>query len=145
MHSSQQKIFIVGGIVLSFFLILMAFFISRERTSFFGRAASNSSRPESSLSLENSYVFASPISAAADGSSVIRVTVFLLNSQGLGVAGQTVKLASNNPLSISQAQTVSDSLGKFTFDVIASNPGDYTITASVEGVSLPQKVSISFR
>jgi len=143
----KHKFYLIGGAVASLILILMAVTIAGQRSSFFGRASgpNGSSLGNSNLSLDNSYVFASPISAASDGTSIIRVTVFLLNNQGMGVSGQSVILKTSGPINVSQIQPVSDNFGRATFDLTSNNPGDYKLSAEVSGVTLSQTVSVSFR
>ena len=138
----RRKTILFFGIIASLLLIIIASFIAANRTSWRGRAQTPGG---SLLSLDNSYVFASPISAEADGVSQIRVTVFLLNTQGLGVAGQTVELKISGPVTIAKVQPISDSFGRSIFDATSSTPGDYTISASVSSAVLPQSVAISFQ
>lgn len=146
-EEDRRQFYLIVGIIFSIFLILMALTIASERTSFFGRASAPGgvrSVPPL-LSYQNSYVFASPINALADGESIIRVTVFLLNNQGLGVGGQSVNLKVQPEANISPVSPVTDNLGRATFDLTSNTPGDYTISAEVEDGSLPQMVSVSFR
>lgn len=144
----KHQIYILSGLALSILLIVVALTISTQRTSTSGRANSATSKSSggiADLSVENSYIFASPVSATADGSSIIRVTVFLLSGQGLGVTGVKVNLKLDPSVMISENEPTSDTFGRATFDLISSIPGDYTISAETEGVTLPQKVSISYR
>lgn len=142
-----HKTIILAGIIISFFIIILALTIANSRSSFFGRAASPSTqnRP-GSLSLENSYLFASPISALGDGTSIIRVTAIVLNDTGLGISGQKVNLkAASSGLTITQVQPITDTFGRAIFDVTSNTPGSYTISAEVSGGILPQTVAILFR
>lgn len=144
--SDKRKLFFLLGIIFSFLLILAAITIATQRTSISGRASSRGNISSvRSLSLENSYLFASPLQSLADGSSVIRVTVFLIDNQGLGISGQKVQIKSSGNLKIVPFQEITDNFGRAIYDLTANIPGDYTISAEVEGVSLPQKVSVSFR
>ena len=68
-------------------------------------------------SAENSYLFASPIVARANSSDKIRITVFVLNSQGLGVANQPVMLNKSPDLIIQQHNSLTDSYGRAIFDL----------------------------
>ena len=97
------------------------------------------------MSLENSYVFASPTSALSDGSSMIRITVFLLNTVGLGVSQERISLKVAGNVNIAQTQPLTDTTGRAIFDLTSSSPGRYKITAEAEGVSLPQTVSVDFQ
>lgn len=148
-HHTSHRTIVLVGIIVSFLVIILALTIANSRSSFFGRAASTSSsvRLAGNLSLENSYLFASPISASADGSSIIRVTAIILSDTGLGVSGQKVTLsaARSNSLKITSTQPVTDTFGRAIFDVTSSSPGDYTISAEVSSQSLPQTVAVVFR
>ena len=134
-------------IVILFFLFsllifVVASFITSQRTSFFGKATSG---PEDTqVSSENSYVFASPLQAQAANVEKIRVTIFILNGQGLGVPGKTVSLNNVSGININTTQSVTDSYGKAIFDISADNGGKYTITARVGLTTLPQTVTVSF-
>lgn len=96
------------------------------------------------VSLENSYIFASPVRALAGG-DLIRVTFFILDSNGLGVADKSVNLSSGQTsLIIKQVQPVTDDTGKAFFDISSSTVGTYILESSVEGVVMPQKVKVVF-
>jgi len=131
-------------LVTFFFLFSLAglvFFIS-QRTTFFGRAYTPATG--TTFSSQNSYLFASPLRAAADGQEKIRITVFLLDSSGRGVVGQTVFLGQNERLTISAVQSTTDELGRAIFDISSSFAGEYLIEARVGSEVLPQRVKISF-
>lgn len=140
----QHQLYIFGGILLSCLVVIVALTLSSVRTSWFGRASSTSLIP-TVISRENSYVFASPIQAAANGTSIIRITVFLLNNQGMGVASQKVELQSSGQANVVETQPLTDAFGRAYFDLTSSNAGDYTVSASTSGLTLPQTVSISFQ
>jgi len=84
------------------------------------------------LSLDNSYVFASPLSTCSDGISRVRITVFILDEGGFGMSGQSVDLA------------VTDSVGKAYFDISSTTANKYKIEAKVGNRVLPQNVSVGF-
>ena len=125
-------LFSLGGLV---------FFIS-QRTTFFGRAYTPA--VGTNFSPQNSYLFASPLRAVADGQEKIRLTVFLLDSSGRGVAGQTVFLGQNENLTVSAVQPTTDELGRAIFDISAQTAGEYLIEARVGSEILPQRVNVSF-
>lgn len=139
----RRNFYLFLGMGFSLLLIIIAITIASQRSSFSSRASSGSNS-SSLLSMENSYLFASPIAGEADGTSIIRVTAFLLNSQGLGVAGQKVELKTSSTTTISRIQPVTDTFGRAIFDLTSNKPGNYTISAEVGDLSLPQTVSISF-
>ncbi|HBP51091.1 MAG: hypothetical protein US68_C0001G0077 [Candidatus Shapirobacteria bacterium GW2011_GWE1_38_10] len=93
---------------------------------------------------ENSYLFASPIQAKADGIEKVRVTVFLLDSNGLGVSQQTVILKVPPVLQIETIQNITDDLGKATFNLSSPTPGKFEISASTSTLNLSQKINLLF-
>lgn len=96
------------------------------------------------FSVDNSYVFATPLKAQANGEEKIRVTVFVLNGQGLGVLGRTVELGQNSRLSVETISGTTDQQGKAIFDVSTKSPGQYYIEVKVDTTILPQKIQASF-
>ncbi len=97
-----------------------------------------------SFSIDNSYLFVSPLRARANGQEKIRVTVFVLNNQGLGVMGKKVFLAEDNTLNIETIQGLTDAFGKAYFDVSTTKQGEYYIPVSVDNTALNQKAHLSF-
>jgi hypothetical protein len=133
-----KKFFFIILLILG--LILTVYLIT-QTTIFRSRADStNSHLPVK----ENSYIFASPIQAKADGQEKIRVTVFLLDSNGLGVNQQNVTLQTPSALQIETLQSVTDDLGKATFNLSSTIPGKYTISASTSSLTLNQKINLLF-
>lgn len=133
-------------LILLFLLIslgLMVIFI-QERTTLFGRAFGPTPR-KGAVEIENSYMFASPLQAQADGKEKIRITVIILDSEGWGVAEKLVVLGQDARLRMTPVQPVTDSLGKAIFDVASTVPADYFIEARVDNQILPQRVKITFR
>lgn len=121
----------------------LVFFIS-QRTTFFGRAFSPAPSGTGAVAIENSYLFASPLQAKADGQEKIRLTVFLLDSQGRGVAQEAVFLGQDERLTITSVQPVTDELGRAIFDISATRAGEYLMEARVSNQVLPQRVRIKF-
>ena len=137
---------ILLAVVLLFLLAslgVMVVFIS-ERTTLFGKAFGPSLKT-GIIEVENSYMFASPLVAKADGKEKIRVTVFILDGQGRGVSGKLVSLGEDQRLAIDFVQQVTDSLGRAIFDISATAVADYLLEARVENQVLPQAVRVSFR
>ncbi len=126
--------------ILILILLSLSLVYGRFQVNIPGRAAVSGQ-----ISLSNSYIFASPLSACSDGASLIRVTVFVIDDRGLGVANQTVALNAPGGLTVSTVQGVTDNIGKGYFDVASFNPGTYSIEAEVEGKSIPQTVNVGFR
>jgi len=141
---STKYLFIIGFLLLS--LIASLFLVAR--TTIFQKKATSDN---SSVVLENSYLFASPLQAKAGDPSIsaerreqIRLTVFLLDGRGLGVANQTVFLSLPKNISITNQQEITDSTGKSVFDITSSSVQTFYVTASVGSNKLPQKVRVVF-
>lgn len=131
------------AIVFLLFLLLaliVGLILVQRKVFFFPRAVE-----VGKISLENSYVFASPLTAKAGGGERIRVTVFILDTEGRGVYGKPVFLGQDERLEIVPVQAVTDNLGRAIFDISATAPADYFIEAGVESKVLPQRVKVSFR
>lgn len=97
-----------------------------------------------SVSLDNSYVFASPVRASVNG-DLIRITVFILDTEGRGVFDKKVTLQnSETTLDISEIQALTDETGKAIFDISASVTGIYLLESVVDNQILPQRVKIVF-
>ena len=106
-----------------------------------GRATGSSNSP---ITLENSYLFASPLQAKADGKEKIRITVFLLDGRGMGVANQDIEITKNKSINITDIQSLSDDSGKGVFDLTSTNPGKFEISAKANSKEIPQKVKVTF-
>jgi len=131
---------IVFFILLIFGLITAVFLVTQ--TSIFKSRASNTN---SHLPVkENSYLFASPIQAKADGQEKIRITVFLLDSNGLGVSQQAVTLKFPSTLLLETLQSTTDDFGKATFNLSSTTPGKFEISASTPNFALSQKINLLF-
>jgi len=120
--------------------LIVALFLVVRTTTTYQRAASTSS----TVTLENSYLFASPIQAKADGKEMIRLTVFLLDGRGLGVANQTVDLDLPATVTIQNQQEISDQNGKAIFDISSNIAQSVNVAAKVGSSKLPQKIKITF-
>jgi protocatechuate 3,4-dioxygenase beta subunit len=98
----------------------------------------------SSVSIENSYVFASPLSAATGNVEKIRITVYILDGTGSGVSGKTVELTGVDDLAVYSIQETTDTTGRAIFDVAAGTSGSYEIGAVIGDTSFMQKVTVVF-
>lgn len=119
---------------------MTSFFWLYEAKFFVGRASTF----RNTFSLENSYVFLSPLRAKADNEEKIRLTVFVLNDQGLGVQGKNVAINSVEGLSIQTIQGLTDTFGKAVFDITSNKQGEYYLVIKVEGKKLNQEPQLSF-
>jgi len=139
----KSGFYILSGIVFSLFIIFLSFIISNYRTSLQTNAQTGA--PAGDFSVQNSYIFASPYSSYADGKSIIRVTIVVLDYQGNQKPGLKTSLMSSGPVDIIAVNEVTDRSGRATFDVTSTKIGDYTINALVSNVSLLFPVSVSFQ
>ncbi len=134
---SRKIIFTLVGLIL-FFVVL--FFVGRQLIFTSRASTTNTSLP----TRENSYIFASPIQAQGNGQEKIRINVFLLNSQGLGVSQKQVTLSSTPSLNIEAVQPQTDDFGKAIFNLSSSIPGKYQISASTSDFTLKQQLFVLF-
>lgn len=125
--------FLVFSLAATLFLIL-------KTTGLFSRASQTNNLSQ----LENSYLFASPLQAKADGQEKIRINVFILDGKGLGINNQTISLKVSPYINIENIQPITDSYGKAVFDLTSSSVGQHSISAQVGNQTLPQPVKISF-
>lgn len=126
-------------ILLLLFSLIIAVFLVRSRVVFVPRAVT-----PGNLSLENSYLFASPLVARADGVEKITVSVFILSDQGLGVMGKTVSLYSAPQLEARIVRGETDNRGLALFEVSSTVPGQYRLWATVSEGQVEQTVTITF-
>lgn len=136
----MKKTLLLLSFILLVLLLMSGFFWLYEVRYFVGRATTL----ESQYSLENSYVFLSPLRAKADGQEKIRLTVFILNNRGLGVAGKRVELDNDPDLKILAIKGISDEVGRAIFDISSNKTGEYYLTIRTEGKEFNQKAHLSF-
>jgi len=97
--------------------------------------------PSASLST----VSAAPTELPADGVARAAVTVTVKNALGSPLSGKTVALSSSrlaDKIKITKSATESDGIA--TFEVSSTSAGTSTLTASVGGVELGQKPTLTF-
>lgn len=121
-------------------IIFVSFFWLYEVQFKVGRASVTSL----SFSIDNSYIFITPLRAKANSQEKIRLTVFLLNNQGLGVAGKKVGVGSGSSLTTEAIQGMTDSFGKAIFDISSVKPGEFFLEVTAEQVVLKDKAHLSF-
>lgn len=99
---------------------------------------------QATFSIDNSYIFSTPSQARANGQEKVRLTVFVLNNQGLGVLGKKVLIESNSSLIVDTIQGSTDNYGKAYFDISATKPAQYYLEIKVDGKALNQKAHLVF-
>lgn len=121
--------------------LIVALLLSFRTTTYIGKATFYNTSP---ITLENSYLFVSPLQAKGDGKELIRVTVFLLDNRGLGVGNQTVELIRPQTLTVVDTQPITDDTGKAVFDVSSTSTGRFELSARTNGKDIPQKARAVF-
>jgi hypothetical protein len=143
-YSFLALAFLIIILILFLFLIHSPLIFKSGASSLLLPSTTTTGAVTSSVSIDNSYVFASPLRAKTGGEQ-IRITVYVLDSRGLGVAGKQVTVGGGSSLQVTPVQPTTDSQGRATFDVSSdSPPGVYVIQASVDGQTLTQEATISF-
>ena len=125
------------------FLVIIGFisiFGLYEVRFFTGRA----SLSQASFSIDNSYVFSTPSGARANGQEKIRLTVFILNNQGLGVMGKKIFIGTDPALNIEAIQGLTDGYGKAYFDIASTKPGEYFLEIKADDTGLKSKAHLVF-
>ena len=138
------KKIVITGLAL-FILVLFLFlgvYLVKQITTIEPKAYGTSS--DVPVDLANSYIFVSPLQALSGGEK-IRVNIFILDGRGRGLPGKTVMIGNTNAIKVNVIQSKSDEIGKAIFDISSNTPGVFLIEASVDGKSLPQRVSVTFK
>jgi len=136
----MQK-FLLSAILFFLVLITFALFFFFYETNYFG---SKASMRVVDVSAENSYVFMNPMQAQADGKDKIRVTIMILNQNGLGVLGKKPVIGVDPRVTVNRVQDTTNSLGEAIFEFSTTTPGQYSIEVTVDNINIPQKSMLSF-
>ncbi len=136
----MKKTILLLLVILLTLVLVSSFLWLYEAKYFIGRA----SVTPSSFSADNSYLFISPLQAKAGNEEKIRLTVFILNNQGLGVLGKKVVLQSDPSLKIEKIQETTNEYGKAVFDVASTKAGEYYLEVMVENIPLKQKAHLTY-
>lgn len=123
---------IIAGFIIAFGLYEVKFFSSRADVS------------QATFSIDNSYIFSTPFQARANGQEKIRLTVFILNNQGLGVLGKKIFIGTDPSLNIETIQGITDGYGKAYFDISAMKAGEYFLEIKADDIALNQKAHLIF-
>lgn len=95
------------------------------------------------VSLPDSYVIGEKILAKADGKDKCMVNAFLMDEKGRSVPGKTVSWVGMGNLGENLRTT--DKNGRVSFESVSEEEGQFKVEAMVEGVRLPQGVTVTFR
>jgi len=132
---------LIPGVVVLLVLLLTMSIFANVRLIIFSRASSTGV----DFSVENSYLFASPLEARANGQEKIRITVFVLNREGRGMSNQQIILSKSPELVLEQINSLTDTYGRAVFDLSTSKPGEYMVGATLEGKALGESLKIVFK
>jgi hypothetical protein len=134
----KKTIVIVALVILGLGLVVFL------GTSVIPKALTTLSKASGSESerVNKSYLLGEKIMAKANGEDKCIVNVFVLNIKGLGVGGKTVTLSGIED--ISPTSTISDKTGMAKFELGSKKPGQFEISAEVDGVPLPKTLKVTF-
>jgi hypothetical protein len=133
-------------LILILILAISVYFIQKQtfyKSKAYSYTETSVSPPPSSVEIGNSYAFASPLKAKAGG-EYIRVTVYVLDAQGVGIKGKSVEIGQVEGLTINDVQATSDDSGMVYFDISSSKAGLYIVQPIIEGKILNQRINITF-
>jgi len=141
-EKEKKKRSLLPVLVVAIVLLLVsgAVYLVRSQVIFRGSASK-----AMIYSPENSYIFGSPLTAKANSQEKIKVSVFLLNNQGLGIEGKNVELTVDPGVNIERSQPQTDTTGQAIFYLTSSSAGRYQVRAQSEGQSLPQVLTVNFK
>ncbi|MEK7597784.1 MAG: hypothetical protein AAB441_04030 [Patescibacteria group bacterium] len=123
---------VIVSFIGAFGLYEVKFFTSRANVS------------RGSFSIDNSYIFSTPSQARANGQEKIRLTVFILNNQGLGVMGKKIFIGTDPSLNIETIQGLTDNYGKAYFDISSTKPAEYFLEIKADDTALKSKAHLVF-
>jgi len=141
MYNELMKANFIPALVVLLVLLLAFSLFANIRLIVSSRASSTGME----FSIENSYLFASPLEAAANGREKIRVTVFVVNREGRGVPNSQVLLRKSPELVLEQINSLTDSYGRAVFDLSTTKPGEYLVGATLSGKALGESLKLVFQ
>jgi len=97
----------------------------------------------SRVSFADSYVIGEKLLARADGKDKCKINVFLMDKDGRAVPGKAVMLTGME--GIVENNGMSDKNGKTSFEMVSKDENQFELRATVEGVEIPQSVTVTFR
>lgn len=135
---------LILGLVLSVYLIQRQTYLKSQAYSYTEYTEKPVTQtPSSVVEISNSYAFASPLKAGLGG-EFIRVTVYVLDAQGMGIKGKSVEIGQVTDLQIKEVLVTTDDTGMAYFDISSSKAGLYIVQPAVEGKPLNQRINITF-
>lgn len=98
----------------------------------------------STVSIDNSFTSTNPLKALANTKEKIRLTVYVLNDQGLGASDRKTTLSTDKNLFVEDVQSVTDQYGKAIFDISTNTRGIFSIDVYVDGKLLKNRATVNF-
>lgn len=98
----------------------------------------------SAISIDNSFTSTNPLKALANTKERIRLTIYVLNDQGLGASNSKTTLSADKNLIIEDVQSITDQYGKAIFDISTNTQGIFSIDVYVDGKLLKNKATVNF-
>ena len=92
------------------------------------------------ISGKNSFLLGEKILARADGEDKCIVNVFVLDADGKGIVSKQVQLSG-----LGELTSITNSMGKATFELTSSVAKQYELMASINGVALGKTLKVTFR
>ena len=120
------------------FTLFTAYVFFSEPINRIARAAE-----DTTPSLQQSLVFAWPLSLEANNNAETEVSVFIRNSDNKALAEQQVKISSSIG-SVKEGQVLTDTEGKATFHVSSGAAGVAQIEAFVDNRRLLRNITVQF-
>jgi hypothetical protein len=97
--------------------------------------------PITKISLNNSIVIGEKILATANSKDVVRVSAFIMDKDGRGVAKRIVTMGARG---LETQEAITDNNGKATGEFKSNTKGQYTIEVTVDGSPLNKNVMVTF-
>ena len=130
----------LGLFLLIFFLLFAAITyisLTNQKLPFLTRAA------EKNVDINKCLMLTSKLEAVANGQDLVILSVFVRNDKGVALDNKAVIISTNHG-TLNRTQTVSDTIGKAEFQLLATTPGLAEISVLIEGQTLPKPLSIRF-
>ncbi|KKU30751.1 MAG: hypothetical protein UX46_C0013G0006 [Candidatus Amesbacteria bacterium GW2011_GWC1_46_24] len=145
-NKGKRNIWLVILLLILILFLVVAVYLVQKQTFYKSRAYSYTETvvsPVNNVEIANSYAFASPLKAKSGG-EYIRVTVYVLDAQGMGIKGKSVEIGEAEGLEINEVQATSDDTGMVLFDIASTKEGLFIIQPVVDGRILSQRINITF-
>lgn len=126
-------------IVILLFIFLTGYWLY-QATYYSNRAQAT----PSAISIDNSFTSTNPFKALANTKERIRLTIYVLNDQGLGASNSKTTLSADKNLIIEDVQSITDQYGKAIFDISTNTRGVFSIDVYVDGKLLKNKATVNF-